>query len=477
MKTNSPIKAVFWTFLDKFSSQIVSFIIGVVLARLLSPSDFGIIGIVTIFISLSNVFVDAGFSNAIIRKKDNTKEDLSTAFHLNVIIGIFIYVCLYVISPYISIFFDESILIPLIRILGINIVLGSLCIVQNAILTSQLNIRSQTYINLCSQLFSGVIAIFLAYDGYGIYALVVQMVLASFIRTVSFWIYTKWYPSYCFNRSSFRYLFSFGSKLLGANLIGTIFNEIYSILIGKYIGKAELGFYTKASHLNVNITSISTGIIQKIALPLLAKHQNNITKLKNDFRLFMRLLVLIIAPISAFFFFLAEDIIILLWSEKWMPSVPIFRLLIIGTLWSPIGNLSLILMQVINRTGLILKLEFPKKAIYAIIIFISFPFGVIGLAIAQVIINFVAAVINMLPTKRILQYNYIEQWIDISKYIIYAFILGFLVKIPIAFDNRTLNIVSFSMIYVVLYILFLVLIRNAEISYLINKIKNKNQFV
>ena len=474
MKTNSPAKAVLWSFLERFSSQIVSFIIGVILARLLSPSDFGIIGIVTIFISLSNVFVDAGFSNAIIRKQNKTKEDLSTAFYLNVIIGIVIYFCLYILSPYISKFFEEPILIPLIRIVGLNILLASFCIVQNAILTSQLNIRSQTYINLCSQVFSGLIAIALAYSGYGIYALAVQMVLASFIRTVSFWLYTKWTPSWCFNQSSLKYLLSFGSKLLGANLIGTFFNEIYSILIGKYIGKSELGYYTKASHLNVNITSISTGIIQKIALPILAKQQDNLTILRDNFRLFMRLLILIIAPITASFFFLAEDIIVLLWSEKWMPSVPIFRLLIIGALWSPIGTLSLILMQVINRTGLILKLEFPKKVLYSVIIFIAFPFGVIGLAVAQAIINFAAAIINMLPTKRILQYDYVEQWIDISKYIIYAFILGVFVKILIVFDDRILNIISFLMVYAILYVTFLIIIRNNDISYIIGRICKKD---
>lgn len=472
-KRNTPFLATIWSLLERLSSQAVSFFIGIVLARILSPNEYGIVGLTTIFISLSNTFVDAGFANGLIRKIDRTEKDLSTAFYFNVVVGLVAYGILWFCSPLIAAFFNEPLLIPLVKIIGLSVFLNSLCVVQNALLTANLNIRLQTIINLCGQLPAGLLAIVLAYNGWGVYALATQTVAAAFIRTVLLWIFAKWRPHEKFSKESFRYLFSFGSKLLGANLIGTIFNEIYSVLIGKFFTKAELGFFTKANGLKNNFYSIGSGIVQKVALPVLSKYQNDIPSLRDHFREVMRLLIMIIAPLSAYLCFSGRDIIIFLWTDKWEPAVLFFQILVAGVMWEPISQLSLSLMQVVNRTGLILKLEFPKKASYAVIIAISIKYGVLGLAVSSFFINLVGSLINLHPTKKILGYSYLLQLLDVIKYMVIAFPLAWVMRLPIQTDYHLLNIGLAFVTFIPVYALVLLLIRDSVALKYFAKIKSK----
>ena len=224
VKHNRQFWGVIWSLFDRLGAQFVTFIIGIVLARLLTPADYGLVGIIAIFIAVSNVLIEGGFSNALIRKLDRTESDLSTAFYFNVVVGIFLYVLLFFLAPFIATYFEDPLLIPLLRIIGLNVFFNSLCIVQNAILTAELNIKLQTLISLCSQIPMGIIAIYLAYKGFGVYALAIQSVGYTFIKTILFWCFARWRPITGFSKDSFNYLLSFGSKLVGANLIGTVFN-------------------------------------------------------------------------------------------------------------------------------------------------------------------------------------------------------------------------------------------------------------
>lgn len=454
-KKQTAAAATVWSFLERISTQVVGFVIGIVLARLLTPYDYGVVGLITIFIALSNVFIDSGFANGLIRKTDRTEKDLSTAFYFNVIVGLLAYGILFLCSPLIAGYFDEPLLVPLVKIAGLNVLLNSLCIVQTALLTANLNIRLQTIINVCAQLPAGIIAIVLAYCGLGVYALALQTVISTGLKVVMLWYFAKWRPKERFDKASFKYLWGFGSRLLGANLIGTFFNQIYSVLIGKYIGKDELGYFSKSSHLNSNVDSVSTGVIQKVALPVLAKYQENVDDLCKKFREIMRLLVMIEAPLSAFFCFSANDIVILLWTEKWIQSAVLFQLLIVGTMFNPIGQLSLSLMQVVGRTGLILKLEFPKKMVYCIYIAIGFMYGVVGLVIAHVFINLTGALINMWATKKILPYGYITQLIDLGKYMVIAYSLAWIVSLA---TNTGLTILNIGLSFISLFIAYVVVL-------------------
>lgn len=472
-KKNTPFLAVVWSILERLSTQLVSFSIGIVLARLLTPNEYGIVGLTTIFISLSETFVDSGFANGLIRKINRTEKDLSTAFYFNVVVGLVAYGVLWICSPLIADFFNEPLLIPLVKIVGLTVLLQSLCIVQTAILTSNLNIRLQTIITLCGQIPAGLIAILLASNGWGVYALALQTVIAAAIRTAMLWICARWRPHEKFSKESFKYLFGFGSKLLGANLIGTIFNEIYSVIIGKLFTKADLGLFSKANGLKNNVNSVSSGIVQKVALPVLSKYQDDIPTLSERFREVMRLLIMIIAPLSAYLCFSGHDIIIFLWTDKWEPAVIFFQILVAGAMWNPIGQLSLSLLQVVNRTGLILKLEFPKKASYIVIIAIGVQFGVIGLAVAQFFINFVGNLINLHPTKKILNYSYFHQLYDVIKYMAIAFPLAWIATLPIKTAIPLVNLGAAFMLFIPAYCIILLIIRDSVAVKYFGKIVTK----
>ncbi len=459
-RPTSPIKATIWSFIERLSTETMTFVIGVILARLLSPTDYGIIGLTTIFIVVSNVFIESGFSNALIRKVDRSEKDLSTAFYFNFVVGVFLYGLLFLFSHKISEFFAEPLLTDLIKIVGLNVLFNSLCIVQNAILTAQLNIRLLTIINLSSQIPSGIVAIFLAYKGFGVYALAVQSVLSSAIRTFLLWSCAKWRPMEHFDKVSFQYLWGFGSKLLMSSLIGTLIGNLHSFLIGKYIGKSDLGYYSKGNTLSMHVSSITIGIVQKVGLPLLSQYQNNIDELRKHFQIMMKLLVLIIAPISAYFVYEAKDIVLFLWTEKWMDTVPMFQLIVCCVVLGPMGAMSLSLMSVMNRTDIVLKIEILKKTVFLIVIFYSFQYGIFGLLIGQIFNNVFAALVNMYPTKNLLRYSYMSQLIDVSKYVVLSYLIGLPLYYFISTKYLLLNIILFAILYFSSYCVFLYFIKD-----------------
>lgn len=454
-ENNKAILATIWSVFERLSNQLVGFVIGIVLARLLSPYEYGVVGLTTIFIAISNVFVDSGFGNALIRKPHCSEEELSTAFYFNVAIGVVVYLFLFFTSPVIAAFFDEEALSSLIKIIALTVLLNSFCIVQTAILTSQLNIRLLAVINICAQIPAGLVAIYFAYHHFGIYALAVQIVFASFLKTVLLWLFGHWRPKTFFSKDSFSYLWGFGSKLLAASLIGAIFDRIYNVLIGKYIGKIELGFFSKASQLQGNVDGITTGIVAKVALPVLASHQKDKRELAEKYREIMRLLVMIISPITAVLCVSSDSIIVLLWSEKWLMSAPLFKFLIVGALFLPIAQLSLVLLQVVERTDLILSLEYPKKTIYAVFIALGFCYGVRGLCVAIIAINIAAALINMFATRRIICYSYIQQLMDLFKYMLVAFISASIAMLIQISDSNIICIITNFSFITIAYILIL----------------------
>lgn len=461
MSSHLGLSAAIWSFLEKLSSQAVSFIIGIILARLLTPYDYGVVGLTAIFIAISNVFIEAGFANALIQNQHRTEKDLSTAFYFNVVVGLVCYIVLWVATPSIANWFNEPLLIPLLKIVGLNVVLNSLCIVQTALLTAKLNIRLQTIINLSAQVPAGILAMIMAYKCMGVYALAMQTVLSSLIKVVLLWIFAKWIPKEKFNKNSFISLWKFGSRLLGANLIGTAFNQIYSIIIGKFIGKKELGYFSKANGLCSNVDGVTTGIVQRVALPVLAKYQEDERQLTEKFREIMRLLVMLIAPMTSFLCFASDDIIVLLWTEKWLDCSLLFKILIVGIMFGPIGQMSLSLMQALGKTGMVLKLEFPKKFVYCICLSIGFYYGVVGLAIAQVFINIIGSLINVWATRKILPYSYVQQLKDILIYILIAFAIGWCVSWLACFASQIVNITILLFLTIFFYSLVLFMIKDS----------------
>lgn len=420
------VSATIWSVLDRVWAQAVAFVIGIVLARLLTPEDYGLVGISMVFIAFSNVFIEAGFSNALIRKLDRTNTDYSTAFHFNAVMGVLMYIVLYCGAPWIADYFEDNQLIPLTRLVSLTVIFNSLCIVQNAILTAEFRMRQQAIINISAQIPSGLLAVFLAYKGFGIYALAIQNVLSSFIRTVLFWIVARWKPTMEFSTESMKYLWGFGSKLIGANFLGTVFNELYTILIGKFISKSDLGFYSKGRSLSTQPESICNGVILKVAVPLLANAQSDKELLKDKYRELTQLVTCVMTLISGVLIVIAKPLIILLWGCAWEGSVIVFQLLLLASVIGYIQSLTLVFLQIVNQTGYLLKLEFLKKTVYLLVIFLLLYYGLIGLLIAYVLNSIWGTIVNMSAPHKYLGYSYWAQVKDIIWYVV-AWLIGTLI--------------------------------------------------
>lgn len=457
----------FWSLIESFANYFLTFIIGIILARLLSPSDFGLVGMLTVFISLSNVFIESGFSNALIRKLNRSIQDYSTAFYFNIVVGIFFYGILFFSSPYIATFFSEPLLSSLLKVLGISILANSLCVVPNAILLSSLNIKRITQINIVARIIVGIISIILAYNGFGVWTLVIQTVGFNILKSIAFWISARWKPVKSFSMESFRYLWSFGSKMLVVGIISTFFLEVYNLVLGKFSTKENLGYYSRSNQFAVLIPSIFLSVIQKIAIPTLSEFQDDKQRLKENYRKYLHLISFIIFPLMFIATAIANPLIITILSDKWYNSILIFQILCVGQAFSPLGTLNMCLLQVVNRTDYSLRLEVYKKILLSIIIIFTIKEGLIILVIGRSVYDIVATFMNFSCSKKILCYNYTEQVIDIAKYLLIAIICASIAYCTsLLFMNNLLKIFIGGLSGIISYLGITILFRVEAINIL-----------
>ena len=302
------VNGVAWSAVERFSVQGLQFIMGLVLARLLLPSDYGLVGMLAIFLAISQTLVDSGFSSALIQKKNRNETDYSTAFFFNIGVGLFFYLILFFTAPLIADFYKISELSSLTKVIGINVFITSLAIVQRAKLTIKLDFKTQAKASLASIFIGGCVGIAMAYKGYGVWALVVQSLLRNGLNTLFLWLLSKWTPKVVFSKASFKELFSFGSKLLGAGLLDTIYRNIYLIIIGKIFSARELGFYTRAKQFQQLPSENITGIIQRVTFPVLSSIQDDDEKLLKAYRTFIKLSVFVVFPLMIGLAIVAEPL-------------------------------------------------------------------------------------------------------------------------------------------------------------------------
>lgn len=418
-KTLSGVK---WSAIGRFSTQGVSFIIGILLARILSPSDYGVIGMVGIFTAIAQTFIDSGFSSALIRKKDCTDTDYSTAFYFNIVVGIISYLILFFSAPLIADFFKTPILVDIVRVLSINLFLNSLTIVQTAILTAAVNFKSQAKISLVATTFSGIIGLAMAYNGYGVWSLVFQHVSMSIIRTILLSIITRWKPQILFSRDSFNYLFGFGSKILSASILHTIYTNLTTILIGKFYTPKDLGYYSRGESLaNLPCSNLSS-ILQSVTYPILAKIQDDDERLIYAYRKYICMTSMVIFFGMCLLAALAEPLIITLFTEKWANSVIYLQVFCFAYMFDHICQLNLNILYVKGRSDLVLRLEVIKKAISISMLIAAIPFGVLGICISRTLYTQIAVIINTYYTGKLFGLGYISQIKDFSKYFIFSII-------------------------------------------------------
>lgn len=467
-------KGLFWSSVERFSNQGVQFVFSIILARLLSPSDYGIIAMVTIFFAVAQSFVDSGFPNALVRKTDRVEEDLSTCFYFNIGVGIIAYIVLFLIAPLVANFYNQPILSPIIRITGLEVMLNSLCVVQQALFTIKIDFKSQAKITLSATVISGIVGILLAYQGYGIWALVWQGVASSIVRMGLLWLMSKWRPRTGFSKSSFNYLFGYGSKLLASGLLDTIYNNIYPIVIGKFYNPAQLGNYSRALGWAQLPSANITSILQRVTFPVLSAIQDDTLRLQNSYRRLLKLSAFIVFPLMMGLAAIASPLIRVILTAKWDGCVLYLQILCFALMLYPIHAINLNLLQVKGRSDLFLRLEIIKKIIGVVILIITIPLGITAMCLGMVFSSIICLIVNTYYTSRFIDVGLLTQLKDLRIILINSLVMGGGIYILISFiDIEGLKLVMGIVIGFLLYFIGSFYFSKAELQEVISLIKKK----
>lgn len=468
------LSGIKWSAIERFGVQGIQFIIGLILARLLSPSDYGIIGMLAIFMAISQTIIDSGFSKALIQKQDRTEVDFSTAFFFNIVVGLVCYLILFLASPYIATFFNEPILKDVLRVLAINLFLNSLAVVPVAKLSIKVDFKTQSKASIISIVLSGTLGIVLAYRGVGVWALVAQSVSHSFINVLLLWCLLKWKPQWNYSWQSFKNLFGYGGNILVASIISTIYDNINTLVIGKFYTPKDLGYFTRGQQFPVLLSSNLTNIVQRVTFPILSKIQDDDSRLSSVYSDFIKVSSLGIFFLLVFLASIAKPLIVLLLTDKWIEAVIYLQVFCYAMMFDHISLINLNFLYVKGKTNLVLRLEIIKKIIAFLILVISIPFGVFAICFSKVIYTQIAIFINTYYTGRFLSLGYIKQIREYIPYFVIAHIAclpSWLLQISDIF-NPLITILLGLVIALVVYVGILFVIRDEILKkYVLNELK------
>jgi len=412
--TDRTTKGMFWSTVERFVTQGSNLLIGIVLARILPPEAFGQIAMLTIFTSLASLFVDSGFGKALIQRKDKSTIDYSSVFYFNIGIGFISYLILFMTAPYIADFYKTPILSQLLRYTGLTVIINSFVVVHNAVLTEKLNFKLIAQINLAAVLISGCTAIWYAYEGRGVWALVIKNLLQYSLATILILCLAHWAPRLQFSFHSIKKLFRFGSKLLISGFIYIITGNLSSLLIGRFFHSAQLGYYTRGAQFSDTLSSTFQSIILNVSFPALATISSEHERFVSGARKMINMGALIICPVLLLFAALAKPFVILVLTDKWLPCVPIIQLLCLARAITSIGSTNLTMLQAIGRSDLSLKIDTLKIPLHLIAIFVGVFWGIIGVAIGQVCLSLICFYLNTYYTKKLFNYGAYEQLKDLK---------------------------------------------------------------
>lgn len=424
---NKTIKGVGWSAADALLGQGVTFIVGLVLARLLSPDEYGLIGICLIFTTVLNGIVDSGFSNALIRKKEVTDEDYNTMFTTNMAISIVLYVLLFISAPLVSDFFHRIELTALVRVTGLILFLNALSITQVTILTKNIDFKTKTKASLVSAIISGVIGIAMAFMGYGVWSLVAQQLSKQLLYTLCLWVLNKWWPKFTFYNDSFKYMWGFGWKLLASGILNNIWNQLYQVVIGRCYTSSTLGHYTRANECASIFSSNLTTIIQRVTFPVLSELQDDKKKLLVSYRKLIKVSMFVTVICMFALGAMAEPMIYSLIGPQWHQAATFLPFICITMSLYPLHAINLNMLQVQGRSDLFLYLEIVKKIITLIPIFIGAFVGVYWMLCASIFTGFIAFLLNSWFTGKFLNYSSWQQLKDVLPSYLIALFIGFIV--------------------------------------------------
>ena len=411
--TDKTVKGVGWSFIDNIASSGVTFLVGLVLARLITPAEYGIMAMIAIFIAISNSIIDSGFSNALIRKIHIDRIDYNTVFYFNLLVSIVIYLLLFFASPAISSFFKEPILINVTRIIGWVVIINALAIIPRTIFVRNIDFKTQTKISLISSISSGIIGIGMALSNMGVWSLVGQQISRQLLNTLFLWIFCKWRPVWEFSIKSFRELFGFGSKLLLSGLLDTIYKNIYYIVIGRFYTSSQLGQFTRAEQFKTIFSSNLTTVVQRVSYPVLSSIQEEPERLREAYRKVIKITMLVTFACMLGLAAVSKSLLLILIGEKWLPAVHFLQIICFSGMLYPLHAINLNILQVKGRSDLFLKLEILKKVIAIGPIIIGIFCGIEYMLYGSVCTSFIAYFLNSYYSADLINYSTKKQITDI----------------------------------------------------------------
>jgi O-antigen/teichoic acid export membrane protein len=420
-------KGLYWSAAGSFANKGMSFVFSIILARLLAPSDYGLIGMLTIFISIVQIFVNSGFSTAIITKQNRTQLDLSTAFFFNIGVGVLGYGILFFLSPYIAAFYNMPLLSSIMKVTALGVIINSLNIVPCAHYAIKLDFKTPAKISVACNLFTGALGIFLAYRGWGVWALVFQSIGGSLLGLILNWINVRWCPTFEFSVASFKYMWNFGYKVLGSSIISTVYDNIQPLIIGKFFSASSLGLFSRAQGFAMLPSSYLSGILNNVTFPILSKINDDLSRLGDIYRRLIKMSAFVCFPLMIGLAVLSTPLVKFLLPERWYDCIPILQILCFSLMWQPISAINLNLLNAAKRPDVVMKLELIKKPLGLVLLFASIPFGIIVMCYANLVTCVFAVVVNTIMTSKTLGVPFWDQVKDISPIFIHSIIMGALV--------------------------------------------------
>lgn len=458
-------RGLYWSFFNQFANYGMQFCVGIVMARLLSPSDYGITALPAVFMAVAYILQNGGLSGALIRKTDLSEKDLATAFYYSISVGIVLYVALFFSATWIADFYNTPVLVPLIRVTALGFLWGPLGTTQNVILNRKLDFKTPTKISIISRIVSAIVGISMAFIGYGLWALVISGLLSSFLSLIMNWYVVRWIPKTGWSKDSFKYLWDYGNKMMASSLLDTLYNNIAPVFIGKFYSPAELGVYNRAQGYAMMPSQNVTGVIQGVTFPVLSKMQNDNEALAHNYRRMLKATAFIIFPIMMMLSALARPLVITLVTAKWESCVILLQIICFQFMWYPVHAINLNLLQVKGRSDLFLRLEIIKKILGVSILAITLPHGLIIFCCGNVVSSLISLVINTYYTGKLINVGYFKQMRDLLPIVLLGLVMFAIIHLSnYLISNMLLQIICGGILGAIVYIGGAVLFKFSELD-------------
>ena len=469
------IFGMFWKFCENGAAQIVHFVVSIILARMLLPEDYGIIALVSLFITLCDKLVISGFATSLVQKKDADNKDFSTIFFFSLGMSLALFALMYFGAPLIADFYNtynREILIPVIRVMSVQIIVVGINSVQNAYVSRTMQFRRHFVSNFTATVIAAVISITMVYNGFGVWALVAQYIIKNFVGMAVLWFTVRWRPDFVFSFKRFKELYSYGWKIFLSSIIKTLYNDARSLVIGKVYSSADLAFYNKGQSFPQLVETNIAGAIDSVLFPAIAKKQADLNQMCSMLRRAIKTSTYVITPLLVGLASVSLPLVTLLLTENWLECVFYLQILSISFAFEPIANENLQAIKAVGRSDLVLKLEVIKRTLGIILLIVAIPFGVKMIAVSLLVSNILAAVINAIPNKKLLGYKYKDQIFDILPSFLMSLVM-YIAVYPISFLGIApiLILLIQVIVGVIVYLAMSFITKNENFKYILKTVK------